>query len=86
MKYQKGLKETKTFLKNSPLPKIKEVCENAGLTNKETEIIVQKFRKGKDRLSMSCELGKCESSLSIATTRILNILKSTLQELGFIDK
>lgn len=47
MKYQEGLKETKDFLKTTPEPQMRELCNKAGLTEKETEMIVQKFRKGK---------------------------------------
>lgn len=49
MKYQEGLKETKDFLKTTPEPQMRELCNKAGLTEKETEMIVQKFRKGKSR-------------------------------------
>ena len=48
MKYQEGLKETKDFLKTTPEPQIREICNQAGLTERETEMIVQKFRKGKE--------------------------------------
>lgn len=45
MKYQKGLKKTKDFLRTSPEPTIKEVCREAGLTDKETEIIILDLEK-----------------------------------------
>lgn len=45
MKYQKGLKKTKDFLRTSPEPTIKEVCREAGLTDKETEIIFLDLEK-----------------------------------------
>lgn len=86
MKYQEGLKETKDFLKTTPEPQIREICEKAGLTNKETEMIVLKFRKGKPRLHASYDLGMSESRYSIKMTLILNILKKILVQLGFIDE
>lgn len=86
MKYQKGLKKTKDFLKTNPEPKIREVCENSGLTPKETEMIILRFRKGKSRFHTSYDLGMCESSFSIKTTRLLNILKIMLIKLGCIDE
>lgn len=61
MKYQEGLKETKDFLKTTPEPQMRELCNKAGLTEKETEMIVQKFRKGKSRLHSSYDLGMSES-------------------------
>lgn len=64
MKYQEGLKETKDFLKTTPEPQIREICNQAGLTEKETEMIVQKFRKGKSRLHSSYDLGMSESRYS----------------------
>lgn len=35
MRYQEGLKSTKDFLKTTPEPQIREVCNQAGLTDKE---------------------------------------------------
>lgn len=61
MKYQEGLKETKDFLKTTPEPQIREICNQAGLTERETEMIVQKFRKGKSRFHSSYDLGMSES-------------------------
>lgn len=84
MKYQEGLKETKDFLKTTPEPQIREICNQAGLTERETEMIVQKFRKGKSRLHSSYDLGMSESRYSIKLTLILNILKKVLVQLGFI--
>lgn len=49
MKYQEGLHEVKEFLKSNPEPKIKDICEKAGLTEKETSFIIQRFRKGRQR-------------------------------------
>lgn len=34
MKYQEGLKETKDFLKTTPEPQMRELCNKAGLTEK----------------------------------------------------
>lgn len=70
MKYQEGLKETKDFLKTTPEPQMRELCNKAGLTEKETEMIVQKFRKGKSRLHSSYDLGMSESRYSIKLTLI----------------
>lgn len=50
-KYQEGLEKTKDFLRKTPEPQMRELCDQAGLTDKETEMIVQKFRKGKTRLN-----------------------------------
>lgn len=86
MKYHEGLKSTKDFLKTSPEPQIREVCSKAGLTEKETEMIVQKFRKGKSRLHASYDLGMSESRFSIKLTLILRILRKVLVQLGFIDE
>ena len=86
MKYQEGLKETKDFWKTTPEPQMRELCNKAGLTEKETEMIVQKFRKGKPRLHASYDLGMSESRHSIKMTLILNILKKVLVQLGFIDE
>lgn len=86
MKYQVGLSKTKDFLKNNPEPKIKDVCEKAGLTEKEISFIVQRYRKGRQRELLSYDMGKCNSSLSIKTTRLLKIIKTILEDLGFIDK
>lgn len=86
MKYQEGLAKTKDFLKTNPEPKIKDVCEKAGLTEKETSFIVQRYRKGRQRELLAYDMGKCNSSLSIKTTRLLKIIKTILEDLGFIDK
>lgn len=86
MKYQEGLSKTKEFLKSNPEPKIKDICEKAGLTEKETSFIIQRFRKGRQRELLSYDMGKCNSSLSIKTTRLLKIIKVILEDLGFIDK
>lgn len=86
MKYQEGLHEVKEFLKSNPESKIKDVCEKAGLTEKETSFIVQRFRKGRQRELLSYDMGQCLSSLSIKTTRLLKIIKVILEDLGFIDK
>jgi hypothetical protein len=85
-KYQEGLEKTKDFLRKTPEPQIRELCDQAGLTDKETEMIVQKFRKGKTRLHTSYDLGMSESRYSIKMTLILNILKKVLVQLGFIDE
>lgn len=85
-KYQEGLNETKDFLKKTPEPQMRELCNQAGLTDKETEMIVQKFRKGKTRLHASYDLGMSESRHSIKMTLILNILKKVLVQLGLIDE
>lgn len=85
MKYQAGLEKTKQFLKESPEPKIREVCEKAGLTDKEQQIIIMKFRKGKPRLHASFDLGMSESRYSVKLTLILKILKKILIDFGFID-
>ena len=53
MKYQAGLESTKEFLKTNPAPVIREICETAGLSEKETEIILLKYRLGKQRLYTS---------------------------------
>lgn len=60
-KYQEGLEKTKDFLRKTPEPQMRELCDQAGLTDKETEMIVQKFRKGKTRLHSSYDLGMSES-------------------------
>lgn len=86
MKYQEGLKETKDFLKTTPEPQIREICNQASLTERETEMIVQKFRKGKSRFHSSYDLGMSESRYSIKMTLVLNILKKVLVQLGFIDE
>lgn len=86
MKYQEGLKETKDFLKTTPEPQIREICNQAGLTERETEMIVQKFRKWKSRFHSSYDLGMSESRYSIKMTLVLNILKKVLVQLGFIDE
>lgn len=85
MKYQAGLEKTKQFLKESPETKIREVCNKAGLTDKEQQIIIMKFRRGKPRLHASYDLGMSESRYSVKLTLILRILKKILVELGFID-
>ena len=85
-KYQEGLEKTKDFLRKTPEPQMRELCDQAGLTDKETEMIVQKFRKGKTRLHSSYELGMSESRYSIKMTLILNIMKKVLVQLGFIDE
>lgn len=36
MKYQEGLKETKDFLKTTPEPQMRELCNKAGLTELNT--------------------------------------------------
>ena len=85
-KYQKGLNKTKNFLKTSPEPKIREVCNSAGLTDKETEMIILRFRKGKDRDFASYHLGMSSGRYSVKMTLILNILKKLLINLGLIDE
>lgn len=65
MKYQEGLKSTKDFLKTTPEPQIREVCNQAGLTDKETETVISKYRKGKPRLHASYDLGMSESRYSV---------------------
>ena len=75
MKYQEGLKSTKDFLKTTPEPQIREVCNQAGLTDKETEIVISKYRKGKPRLRASYDLGMSESCYSVKLTLVLTILK-----------
>lgn len=86
MKYQEGLKSTKHFLKTSPEPVIREVCDKAGLTSKETEMVVLKYRKGKPRLHASDDLGMSESRFSVKMTLILNIIKKILINIGAIDE
>lgn len=86
MKYQEGLSETKQHLKRLPEYEMRELCDKAGLTSKEKEVIVSKFRKKRPRLHASEELGMCESRYSIILTDALHILKRTLENLGFIDK
>jgi hypothetical protein len=83
--YQKGLKGTKNFLKTNPEPKIREVCGSAGLTDKETEMIILRFRKGKDRDFASYQLGMSSGRHSVRMTLILNIVKKVLINLGMID-
>lgn len=85
MKYQAGLEQTKKHLKSIPEPEMREVCEKAGLTPKETEMVVLKYRKGKQRLHASVDLGMSEIRCSVKMTAVLNILKRTLISLGFID-
>ena len=43
MKYQEGLKETKDFLKTTPEPQIREICNQAGLTEREAKEVVDKM-------------------------------------------
>lgn len=86
MKYQEGLKSTKDFLKTTPEPQIREVCDQAGLTNKETEIVISKYWKGKPRLHASYDLGMSESRYSVKLTLVLTILKKVLIKAGFIDE
>jgi hypothetical protein len=85
MKYQEGLEKTKNFLRTNPEPTIRDICEHAGLTNKETRIIILKYRKGEPRDTASYNLGMCSSRYSIKLTRILHILKKMLINLGLID-
>lgn len=85
MKYQAGLEKTKQFLKESPEPTIREVCDKAGLTDKEQQIIIMKFRKGKPRLHASYDLGMSESRYSVKLTLALKIIKKILVDFGFID-
>lgn len=86
MKYQKGLDKVKQYLKSSPEYEIKEACNFAGLTDKETEIIISKIRKGKPRLHASYDLGMSESRYSVKLTLALNILKKALIKTGFVDE
>lgn len=86
MKYQEGLKSTKDFLKTTPEPQIREVCNQVGLTDKETEIVISKYRKGKPRLHASYDLGMSESRYSVKLTLVLTILKKVLIKAGFIDE
>lgn len=86
MKYQEGLKSTKDFLKTTPEPQIREVCNQAGLTDKEAEIVISKYRKGKPRLHASYDLGMGESRYSVKLTLVLTILKKVLIKAGFIDE
>lgn len=85
MKYQSGLEKTKQFLKTSPENEIREICDKAGLTEKEKQIIILKYRKGRPRLHASYDLGMSESQYSVKLTLILRILKKVLISLGFID-
>lgn len=85
-KYQKGLDKTKGFLKTNPEPKIREVCNSAGLTDKETEMIILRFRKGKDRDFASYKLGMSSGRHSVKMTLVLNIIKKALISLGMIDE
>lgn len=86
MRYQEGLKSTKDFLKTTPEPQIREVCNQAGLTDKETEIVISKYGKGKPRLHASYDLGISESRYSVKLTLVLTILKKVLIKAGFIDE
>lgn len=86
MRYQEGLKSTKDFLKITPEPQIREVCNQAGLTDKETEIVISKYRKEKPRLHASYDLGMSESRYSVKLTLVLTILKKVLIKAGFIDE
>lgn len=86
MKYQEGLSKTKEYLKSIPEYEMREVCDKAGLTAKETEMVVLKYRKGKQRLHASDDLGMSESRFSVKMTGILNILKRVLIKSGFIDE
>lgn len=43
MKYQEGLKETKDFLKTTPEPQMRELCNKAGLTDREAKEVVDKM-------------------------------------------
>lgn len=86
MRYQEGLKSTKDFLKTTPDPQIREVCNQVGLTDKETEIVISKYRKGKPRLHASYDLGMSESRYSVKLTLVLTILKKVLIKAGFIDE
>nr|DAU95897.1 MAG TPA: neurotoxin [Caudoviricetes sp.] len=85
-KYQEGLEKTKDFLRKTPEPQMRELCDQAGLTDKETEMIVQKFRKGKTRLHTSYDLGMSESRYSIKMTLILNIMKKVLVQWASLTK
>jgi DNA-directed RNA polymerase specialized sigma subunit len=86
MKYQVGLEKVKKHLQSIPEPEIREECERAGLTEKETSIIVLKFRKHKPRLQASDDLGMSESRYSVRLTSILNILKKFLIAIGALDE
>lgn len=85
-KYQAGLDKTKDYLKKNPEPVIRDICDQAGLTDKETTMIVLKFRKGKQRDYLSYELGMSSGRFSVKMTNILRVLKNTLISLGFIDE
>ena len=85
MKYQAGLESTKEFLKTNPAPVIREICETAGLSEKETEIILLKYRLGKQRLYTSEKVCRCETAVSKKTTLLLKIIKKTLILIGAID-
>lgn len=39
-KYQEGLEKTKDFLRKTPEPQMRELCDQAGLTDKETTLKV----------------------------------------------
>ena len=84
--YQKGLKKTKNFLKTNPETKIREVCGSAGLTDRETEMIILRFRKGKGRDFSSYQLGMSSGRHSVRMTLILSIIKKVLINLGMIDE
>ena len=84
--YQKGLKKTKDFLKTNPEPKLREICDSAGLTDRETEMIILRFRKGKDRDFASYQLGMSSGRYSVRMTLILSIIKKVLIGLGMIDE
>lgn len=86
MKYQQGLEKTKKFLREASEPEIKQICNQAGLTDKEEAIIISKFRKSRPRLHASYDLGMSESRYSVKLTLALKIIKKVLISTGFIDE
>ena len=86
MKYQEGLKTTKEFLKLSTVSEIKQYCELAGLTDQETELLILRFRQGKNRDCISYDKGICLTSLSTKYTVILKLVKKVLTKAGLIDE
>lgn len=85
-KYQKGLDSTKKFLRERSALTIREICDKAEISTKDTDILIERYNKKRGRLHISVEFGQCESLVSINTTRLLTILKDALIKLGFLDE
>lgn len=73
-RYQQGLGEVKDFLKTKSVPTIRRVCEEAGLTEKEINILIERYRKKRQVLHVAFDYGLSESHLSSTVTKSLIVL------------